>query len=332
MLSMSLQKFRLLLSGLTVSLVSLYCAESTADQPPADPDFRVQGEYTGTLSVDGMSQQWGVQVMALAEGKFHAVGYRGGLPGDGWDETERRQAEGKTDGKHTVFRADNFSLEIDEAGRMNVLDSDRQTLGQLRKVVRQSPISGAKPPADALVLFDGTSPDAFIGGRMTDEGWLMEGAESKRQFGSFHLHLEFRLPFMPAARHQDRGNSGCYCQGRYEVQILDSFALEGHDNECGGIYHVAPPRINMCYPPRAWQTYDIDFVAAQYQGERKIKDARITVKHNGVLIHRDQPLPHATRASRLPDGPGPGPLFLQDHGSPVRFRNIWIQENSHLSP
>src|SRR5690606_10766687 len=131
-------------------------------------------------------------------------------------------------------------------------------------------------------------------------------------FGDHKIHIEFLLPYKPEARGQGRGNSGIYLQGRYEVQMLDSFGLEGRDNECGGIYSVAKPKVNMCLPPLVWQTYDIDFTAARYDAEgKKTANARITVHHNGVLIHDDIELPHATTASRLKEGPEDGPIYLQ---------------------
>jgi hypothetical protein len=149
---------------------------------------------------------------------------------------------------------------------------------------------------------------------------------SKRTFGDHFLHIEFRTPFMPASRGQARGNSGVYVQGRYEVQVLDSFGLEGKDNECGGIYRLAAPRVNMCFPPLAWQTYDIDFVAARYDAAgKKVANARITVKHNGVTIHDNLELPSATPGYK-PEGPEKLGLFLQNHGNPVVFRNIWVIE------
>ncbi|MDZ4684595.1 MAG: DUF1080 domain-containing protein, partial [Planctomycetaceae bacterium] len=133
--------------------------------------------------------------------------------------------------------------------------------------------------------------------------------------------------FMPTPSGQQRPNSGGYLQGRYEVQILDSFGLEGKNNEAGGIYEISDPKLNMCLPPLAWQTFDIDFTAAKYDADgKKTADARITVRHNGVVVQKDVALPRGTRAAPVKEGPEPGPLYLQDHGNPIRFRNIWVVE------
>ncbi len=163
------------------------------------------------------------------------------------------------------------------------------------------------------------------------EGGVMEvnggGIVSKQKFDDHQVHLEFRTPFKPLARAQERGNSGVYLQGRYEVQILDSYGLEGVDNECGGIYKVAIPRVNMCAPPLQWQTYDITFRAPRFDEDGKLlEQARITVLHNGVLIHENQPIPAPTTAYIDNNLTQAGPLFLQDHGNPVHYRNIWVHE------
>jgi hypothetical protein len=136
------------------------------------------------------------------------------------------------------------------------------------------------------------------------------------------------LPFKPLGRGQDRGNSGVYMQDRYEVQVLDSFGLKGEDNECGGIYSQAKPLVNMCYPPLTWQTYDIDFVAAKHDANgKKVKNAVLTMKHNGVLIHDQLELKGPTGGGRKEDGT-PGSIQLQGHGNPVFYRNIWIVPKS----
>ncbi len=216
-------------------------------------------------------------------------------------------------------------------GLLTVFDADGNRIGQLTKVTRTSPTLGAKPPEGAIVLFDGTaaSLDNWQGGRMTDDGLLMEGVTSKQKFGDHQIHLEFRLAYQPEDRGQGRSNSGIYAQGRYEVQILDSFGLAGKNNECGGIYSVKDPDENMCLPPLVWQTYDIDFTAARYDDQGKIaSNPRITVRHNGFVVHRDVELPGERSTTAAPLGPGPelGPVFLQNHGCPLRFKNIWVVE------
>jgi hypothetical protein len=131
---------------------------------------------------------------------------------------------------------------------------------------------------------------------------------------------------MPNDRGQQRGNSGVYLLDQYEVQVLDSFGLSGENNECGGIYQISKPAVNMCLPPLSWQTYDIDFTAAKVDGDKKVAPAHAVIKHNGVQIH-DLKLPRATPGGGRMDE-RPGPFFLQDHGGgdPVRYRNIWVVE------
>jgi hypothetical protein len=152
---------------------------------------------------------------------------------------------------------------------------------------------------------------------------------TKRKFKDFTLHLEFCTPFMPEARGQGRGNSGVYLQNRYEIQVLDSYGLEPKDNECGGIYQVGAPLVNMCYPPGQWQTYDITFQAPRFDGSgNRLKDAAVTVRHNGVTIHDQRPIPHPTGGALDSNVSEPGGVYLQDHGNLVRFRNIWLVEQN----
>jgi hypothetical protein len=130
---------------------------------------------------------------------------------------------------------------------------------------------------------------------------------------------------MPVATSQGRGNSGVYIQNRYEIQILDSFGLAPGTGDCGAIYRQVAPKLNMCLPPLTWQTYDIDFTAPKWDGNKKTANARITVKLNGVTIHDNQEIKTKTGAGK-PEGPQPGPIQLQNHGNPVFFRNVWIVE------
>ena len=145
----------------------------------------------------------------------------------------------------------------------------------------------------------------------------------RNDFTDFKLHVEFKTPFMPKARGQGRGNSGVYLQNRYEVQVLDSYGLEGADNECGGVYHVARPEVNMCAPPGQWQTYDIEFTAAKMADGRR-EPAILSVKHNDVTIHNKVPIPGPTGGALDGNVLEPGGIYLQDHGNAVQYRNIWI--------
>jgi hypothetical protein len=130
---------------------------------------------------------------------------------------------------------------------------------------------------------------------------------------------------MPRATGQGRGNSGVYVQGRYEVQVLDSYGLKSKDNDCGGIYEVAAPLVNACKAPTVWQTYDIEFTAPKCKDGKKVSPAKMTVLHNGVKIHDNVVMTKDnTRAGLGGDVCTPGPILLQDHGNPVQYRNIWL--------
>ncbi len=294
------------------------------DAAEAGIDFQIQGEYAGTIQTDEGDTGWGGQVIALGDGKFDLVGYKGGLPGAGWkrgDETLNFSGEMK-DGKKAVFQTGDHTVEVADGKLALVIGGN--TIATLDKVDRKSPTLGMKAPEGATVLFDGTSTDAWENGEIVHGDLLgATNVSTKEKLGDHTLHVEFRTPMMPKDRGQARGNSGVYIQGRYELQVLDSFGLEGKNNECGGIYTIAQPIVNMCLPPLAWQTYDIDFTAAKYEGDKKVKNARVTIKHNGVVIHDDLELPNGTPGYK-PEGPGNESLFLQNHGDPVAFQNIWV--------
>ena len=298
----------------------------TIDEAKKDPDFAIQGEYEGDLGGQDGKQKWGLQVIALGEGKFHAVAYSGGLPGAGWDKEKKVEVDGNAKDGVATFSGEHGSAAI-KNGVAVVTSPKGEPLGEMKKVERKSPTLGKQPLAGAVVLFDGKSGDAFTDPKKFVDGLMSQGITSKQKFQDFSLHMEFLLSYMPAARGQGRANSGCYMQGRYEVQILDSFGLSGEHNECGGIYTISKPDTNMCLPPLQWQTYDVDYTAAKFDAAgKKTANARITVLHNGVKIHNNVELPKATTASPLQEGVEPGPIYLQDHGNPIRFRNIWLVE------
>jgi hypothetical protein len=300
---------------------------AVTDPTKADADFAYQGEYVGEVPSEVGKVKLGAQVIALGGGKFRAVGHFGGLPGDGWTGDAKIEVEGKLDGGAVVFKGDQGTGTL-KNGKITVTDNNGNVVGELDRVDRKSTTLGAKAPAEAKVLFDGTNADAWQNGRVED-GLLVQGTSSKATFGSHKLHIEFRIPYQPEDRGQGRGNSGLYLQGRYEVQMLDSFGLEGKDNECGGIYSVKKPDVNMCLPPLAWQTYDVEYTAAKFDAAGKLTaNPRATVYHNGVVIHKDVELPgeRSTTAAPAKPGPEPGPIYLQDHGNPVRYRNIWVVE------
>lgn len=262
-----------------------------------DPDFGIQGEYVGP--------KHGMQVIARGEGEFDLVVYEGGLPGSG----ARAGAPRRIDGDEDVV-------------------ADLVESMSLKRVERRSPTLNAVPPVGAVTLFDGTRQtmtEHWDTPQISDGGFLMQGTTSKDKFTDYTLHLEFRTPWMPDKTGQARGNSGVYHQSRYETQVLDSFGLEGRNNETGGIYSVRDPDLNMCFPPLQWQTYDVDFTAARFDpAGKKIANARMTVRLNGVVVQSDVEVPKSTTAAKMKEGSEPGPLYLQDHNAQVRYRNIWV--------
>jgi hypothetical protein len=292
--------------------------EVFTDPDKAGPDFLIQGEYEGQISG---KDKLAAQVVAQGGGKFAVVCLPGGLPGAGWDGKTRVKAAAVTrDGKTTLDGA-GWKGEIAD-GALTGTNPDGAAIA-LKRVVRKSPTEGAKPPEGALVLFDGSGVAEWANGKIVEENLLRQGATTKKTFQDFTLHVEFRLPFEPAGRGQDRCNSGVYLQRRYEIQILDSFGLDPKANDCGGVYELVAPSVNMCYPPLSWQTYDIDFKAPRWDADgKKTANAVVTVRHNGVPIHDKTEVKSKTGYGDK-EGPAAGPLNLQDHGSPVAFRNVW---------
>ncbi|MBN2475359.1 MAG: DUF1080 domain-containing protein [Pirellulales bacterium] len=318
----------LLIGGLACTAASKEIIDP--EEAKADPDFAIQGEYVGELTdADGQKHKVGCQVIARGGGQFEMLALPGGLPGDGWKRGDKSfRNQGKLEnGSMTVTSDEGITYNLKFAdGTMNVRTADGRMDVTLKRVERKSPTLGAKPPEGALVIFDGKKLDMLEGdvkSHLAKDG-LVSGVTTKALPNDYTLHLEFRLSWMPEARGQGRSNSGVYLYDCYECQVLDSFGLEGYDNECGGFYQVRKPDVNMCLPPLVWQTYDVDFTAPKYEDGKKVANARVTVRHNGVVIHDDIEFKSGT-PGRQGEGPGPRGIHLQGHGNMVLYRNIWVQ-------
>lgn len=262
------------------------------------------------------------------------------------------EGEGKLDGEVIRFDANGWSGTVSDdgiTGKCAEAHGASDIRFQLKRVVRSSPTLGAKPPAGAIVLFDGKNFDAWQHGDGRPVTWHLVGNEkmevnsflwgenqknqigsdiqTKLKFGSCKIHLEFRYPVEAGKAGQGRGNSGLFFQNDYEVQILNSYGLQGLWNECGALYKASPPKVNAARPPMEWQTYDIEYTASVWDGDKMTSAPRITVRHNGVRIHHDQEIPFVTAhafTARSAHPKGNGFIRLQDHGNAIQFRNIWI--------
>lgn len=205
-------------------------------------------------------------------------------------------------------------------------------------IITPSGVNTLAPPSDAIVLFDGSNYDAWVGRGGNEVKWKIEEGNmvvtktgvihTKQEFGDIQLHLEFATPNEVKGNGQGRGNSGVYFQGRYEIQVLDSFENETYPmGQCAAIYEVSPPMVNASRKPGQWQSYDIIFRAPKFdESGNVIEKARMTAFHNGVLVQDNVEVPKPTRAAMFGDIKPTGPIMLQDHGNPVRYRNIWVRE------
>ena len=314
------KKFPIVASLLTILLgATAWGKEPTVAVRPeqAGISWELQGEYVG--EVDG--QQMGLQVVAASRKSLRAILFSGGLPGAGWNGEIERFSPGKI--VDTIARLESAKSRVVIDGKTATLNKQCGKNGTLERIQRKSKTLGLKPPSEAKSLYSGKGTQKWKGARLYRKNLLASNCHTKQKFGDHSLHIEFRVPYMPEAKSQRRGNSGIYLQSRYEIQVLDSFGDDPKHSGCGGIYEVGTPLLNMCYPPLSWQTFDIDFTAARWEGQKKVEDATVTVRLNGVTIHDKLALPSQT-PGRWKERPSPGALFLQDQGDPVMFRNIWV--------
>jgi hypothetical protein len=298
-----------------------------------DADYAFQGEYYGTLARTG-GGPWetiGLQVAARGAGEYIATYYPGGLPGLGWLGEPPMHLRGRREPDRLQLFGGNLGFIVSDNMAWRI-DENQEIHSWVNKVNRISPTLGQSPPLGAVVLFDGRQSDSLDNAQVTADRLLKEGASARETYQDYFLHVEFQCSYMPDARGQARSNSGVYLQSRYEIQILDSFALTGLSNECGGIYKFRRPDVNMCLPPLIWQTYDIDFRDARFDvAGMKTEDAMVNVWQNGYPIHEQIAISHPTGHGK-PESPNLLPIVFQQHGNPVRFRNIWLVVNTKDTP
>jgi hypothetical protein len=198
-----------------------------------------------------------------------------------------------------------------------------------------------RPPSDAVILFGGEDVSGWVSDKTGGPaGWKVEDGcmevvpksgniRTAAEFGDCQLHVEWAAPAEVSGESQGRGNSGVFLMGRYEIQVLECYENPSYaDGMTAGIYGQFPPLVNACRPPGEWQTYDIVWIAPRFDGDELASPARLTMLHNGVLVHHDRALTGPTTHKQvLPYEPHPpiGPLKLQDHGDLVRYRNIWYR-------
>jgi hypothetical protein len=309
-----------------LALVATASAAGHGNEAALDP---IMGEFAGDLSLAaGQTVKAEGKVIADENNNYRIVIlYPAGDP----KATRIELAGTGKDGKVTIKGEASGSVTKED-----LAITLKQGTAKMTRVERKSPTLGKHPPAGAVVLlpFEEGKPtnlDQWVKNQWTcqpDGSVLARGGDigTKQQFGDCKLHVELCVPFMPAARGQGRGNSGVYMHGRYEIQVLDSFGLTENPGECAAIYGQKAACVNASLPPGQWQTYDVDFKAPKFDDAGKqIKGAVITVVHNGVKVIDAFETKNVTGGAWGAPAKT-GPVRLQFHGNPVRFRNTWLVE------
>ena len=334
----------------TACVFSAMCVSgvAAAEKPAAPPklqDTPLAGEFVGTFTAADGKTMTGLAKVYYDPRHLKVGGYRAMLYAvksgliDGAIIGKKTQCpikvrlkglvrNGKAvleDGKQwkAVVAGDTFSAKS-KAGTFS-----------LKRHERKSPTLLAVPPKDAIVLLKYEPNKAPSLAAWANKKWkaLADGSmmvnveadnnHTVRQFKNFRLHAEFMVV---ESSEGGGGNSGFYLLDRYEVQVLDTFGRNASPSGCAAIYRTLPPMANACLPAGRWQTYDITFHAPVMEGKQVKKHPRITVIHNGVKVHDNAEIPHATGMARSRGDAPKGPIVLQDHDNPVRYRNIWLVE------
>ena len=276
----------------------------------------IQGQLQGEYAAPGGTPA--AQIVAVGDGRFRLRWWPGGFPPASSGEQKAATVEARLSDDTVIFSG---SLAGAADGTSLTVANSKGMRWTLTRQERRSPTLGLPAPADAVVLNSAVTTE----GTFDAQGHLQRGARSLEAFGDARIHLEYRLPFEPDGEGQFRGNSGVYLQSRYEVQVLDSFGRPIGDREAGALYQQAAPLVNAALPPLVWQTYDIEFRAARFNiAGKKIANARVTVRHNGIVVQNDTEITGPTGQGDA-ESPAKGILLLQDHGNPVVYRNVWIQ-------
>lgn len=354
---------QIFIAAVTASLLllmgpALRAADANDSSPPKLPEHQFSGEYIGTyIAADGKTMLGVAKVFYDRKVKPNGA-YRAAL-----QAVESGLLYGAVIGEQTKCESSalltgtrlpdpayapspaQMRLEGDKwhggigGFRPRWNDGDKLVVGSkdgtfhLARYERKSPTLGAAPPAGAVVLLGSKAGKAPSLDTWTNKKWktfndgsmmVCEGNNyTKRKFKNFRLHAEFMVVH---GKDGGGGNSGFYLLDRYEAQVLDSFGQKPSKGGCAAIYQTFAPSANACLPAGRWQTYDITFRAAIMDGKKVVKHPRITVSHNGVKVHDDVEIPHATGVARVRGDVAEGPIMLQDHGSPVRYRNMWLVE------